>query len=312
MKHAAWLALVLSMGAFVSAFTGSAATAHTAEPGVDPGPVLLVRTAPDDGTPAANATSPAGDRATALALAALPAHERRAIVEHVTYASARLEAQLSPLGDDFGDDDALAELNRGLTPYMPALAAARAFDAAAWGSPSLSVRVAASCETAHAAPDETCLSLWDETDGPRQLGGRARFLAWSAAHAAVIDLDDAGAKQRCAEVLRSRVALADSPLALVLGAEDLAVAPNDDRRALEAAALRLGAVMSAGNLSGADSLDAMARPAPSGRAAPWLALSPTQLVIVPRLSAITRLGALADEIEAAAGGAKIRWIHRPQ
>lgn len=310
MKRTSWSAVAVFVSAVVSGVAGRSTTVHGSELEAHRGPVLLVRRGPESSATNAPATSRTDDRATALTLSSLPARERTAIVEQVTYASARLEAQLSPLGDDLGDDDALDELHRGLAPYMPSLAGARAFDAGTWGSPSLSVRVAASCESAHAAPDETCVPLWGD-DGSSEIAGRARFLAWSAAHAAVVDFEDVATRERCAEALRSRVTRAGSPLALVLAAEDLAVAPNEERQALEKATLRLGAVMAAGNVSGAEQLDTFARPVPAGRAAPWLTLTPTQLVIVPRLSALTRLGAVREEIETASGGAKLRWVHRP-
>ena len=158
---------------------------------------------------------------------------------------------------------------------------------------------------------ETCLSLWDTSDGAPDLGRRARFLAWAASRAAVFDVGTRERAEGCARALRERMSEDSSPIALVLTADDLALHPVPEWAALQDAAHRLGRAMAASHVEEATKLEAFARTAPQGRVAPWLALSPSTVLVVPRLSALAMTEALTQEIESVTGRGPFHWSHRP-
>ena len=273
------------------------------------GPVLLVRAL----APGASSKLPAGDedRATALAVASSSPSDRAAILELMDYTTARLEARLSPLGTDFGDGEGepVEQFRRAMAAQMPSFTAARELERGAWHAQDLAVRVASTCEGAE--KDETCLSLWSSDDGPTELGRRARFLAWAASRAALVDLGTPESAEACARRLRERTRLDASTIALVLTLDDLALRPVPDRALLETAAHKLGRAMAANDIREASHLESFARATPTGRVAPWLVVPPTAVVVVPRLSAIARPEDLTQEIESAAAGAPLRWLHHP-
>jgi hypothetical protein len=280
--------------------------------------VLVVGPGPEAG-PESEPEPAAGeeDRALALALASASGRQRAHLLELIDYAAARLEAKLAPWGVDLAEDegDAVVQLGHELAIYVPSLTAARELDRGAWKGPGLVVRVAADCGRANVGPDETCAPLWTgaserEVDAP--LVRRGRLLAWAAAGAGIVDLDRAEAFEAGARALRERTNLSGSTLALVLEAADLGLRPVPEREALEAAAGRLGRAMAANRVHERSShLDALGRAAPAGRAASWLSLGPTSLVVVPRLSAIARRDDFVREIETALGGVPMRWRRKP-
>jgi hypothetical protein len=279
-----------------------------------PGPVLVVRVLVADAGDAGAVREATGSEARAMAIAGVsmsPA-DRARILEQLDYTTARLEARLSPLDTDFGDDDPVDELRRSLERHMPTFTAARELERGAWRSADLAVRLAASCADGKPAADETCVSLWNdrEGDGPPALGRRARFLAWAASRAVVADLGTRERVAECARKLRERTSANASTVALVLTNDDLTLLATPDRAALHEAARRLGAAMAANGRRDTKDLEAFANAIPEDRAAPWLALPATALVVVPRLSAIADTDGFRKEIEAVAG-AQVRWIHGP-
>ena len=231
----------------------------------------------------------------ALAASSLSPSDRRRMLEMIDYTTARLEAKLSPFGTDFDEGDPVAQLRESLAPYLPSFTAARELERGAWQSADLAVRVAATCGDAHPAADERCISLWDATDSPHDPGPRARFLAWAASHALVIELGTRERAEAHARALRTRATLATSTLALVLLDDDLALLPTPDRADLQAAAHRLGRAMAANGVRDTKDLEGFARAAGGGRVAPWLSVSRTQLVVIPRLSALGRRDELRRE-----------------
>lgn len=298
--------------ALLAATAAVAATrARHRAPAPAAGPVLVVRAAISDASAGGGASREDGaaeDRAMALAGASIAPEDRKRILEQLDYTRARLEARMSPLGTDFEDGDPVEELRRSMRPHMPAFTAARELERGTWQSAELAVRVATSCADAKVAADETCISLWDPSDGPRDIGRRARFLAWAASHAVVVDLGTRARAEECARALRIRTSLEASTLALVLMDEDLDVHPTPERAELEASAHRLGRAMAASGTRDGDDIAALARPTPVTRAVPWLRLPST--AVVPRLSAIADAAGLKKEIEGAAG-ANVRWLHAP-
>jgi hypothetical protein len=294
----------------ISTAVALAALLYPREPVIE-GPVLVVRAV---AAPAAAAPPSEDDEdvAMALAVASIDPAERARILEEMRYTTARLEARLSSLVPDFGDDDVdpIDEFRRAMAAHVPSFTAARTFERSAWTTSDLTVRLARSCAEARPEGDEVCAPLWTD-HAERGPVARARFLAWAASRAAVVDLATPAAAETSARALRVRVSAPSSPIALVLTGDDLALRPVAERADLEDAARRLGRAMAANHIEDNHRLDAFARSAPKGRAAPWLSLTPSQLVIVPRLSALARLGEVASEIEAAANGAPVRWVHRP-
>jgi len=294
--------------ACAAVLVAAAAIAGARSGGAVRGPVLIVRTPPVGEARAA--ADDDEDRAIAIAIASTPPAERTRLLDAMRYTTARLEARLSPLGTDFGEDggDAVDELRRVMASYLPTFSAARAFARGAWSAPDLEVRAAASCGTL--AAGEKCVAMWRATD-TQATAERARFLAWAAARAAVADLGSRAAAEACARMLRERAAAPGSPVALALLDDDLALAPVAEREELKEAAQLLGRAMLANGFTDTQHLDAFARAPPRGQVAPWLDLPRTAIVVVPRLSAMADPGALERAIERAAGGAAIRWIHRP-
>ena len=263
--------------------------------------------------------SSAEDRAMALVVASTSSASREKILDVMRYATARLEARLSPLATDLGEDDAdpMQEFRHSMAPFMPSFTAARELERGTWRSADLAVRVAPACAEANVAPDEVCFSLWDTTDGPPDVGSKARFLAWAASRTAVVDLGTRERAMACAFALRERVGDERSTVALVLTRDDLLLRPLPHRQELKEAARNLGRAMAANDVEDTQHLEAFARAAPEGRVAAWLDVPAGGLVVVPRLSAIADAAGLAREIEAAARESTsdqpetLRWVHRP-
>jgi hypothetical protein len=245
------------------------------------------------------------DRALALAVASLSPEERRRLLDAMEYAATRIEGRLLPGADDLGEGDPVAELQKSTQKYQPALAAARSLARGKASARDLSARIVPSCDDRSIADDEKCVALWGEDRD----GSRARFLLWAAANAAVFETETA---RECASALRTRAFDDGSPVALVLGADDLALAPIPERDALKGAAHRLGRALTVTNRKeDGRQLESLGRAPPApGRALPWLDVTPKTVVVVPRLSALTRLGELDAAIARAPACPSPRWIHR--
>lgn len=296
---------VIAALSIACATAGIYAARTTKSPAMPPYAVLLFRY----DAPEATKTTRAGeDRALSLALASMSPAERARVLDLVSNTTARLETKLSPLGTDLGDDDAdpVVELQRDTERYVPLVTAARELDRGRWSSKDVRVRVAGACS--EAANGETCASLWDGR-GRTELERRARFFAWSVTAAAIIAFDTDDAFSAGAQQLRERTTMPSSPIALVLTRNDLAFEAVPERDQLRDAARRLGRAMAANKRKDESHLESLGRVAPAGRSAPWLALGPRTLLIVPRLSKAMSPKELADEIAATAGA--FVWVIRP-
>ncbi len=304
------VAVALVGAALAAGVTWSVVRDRFARAGDAPGVVVRARNAPEAGEAPNDARE---ERAMSLALASAPPAERRRLLERMRYATARLEARLSPLGDDLGDDEGDAEdqFRREAARYAPALIAARAIAAESAGRRDLDVRLVARCEGSKLAPEETCFALWDAPGSGPPLAEQARFLVWAASRAAVFELPARDAAEACARVLREKVLDDGSVIALVLTAEDLALRQAPDREELIDAARQLGRAMAANGLRDAHDLDTFAHVTPPGQVAPWLTLSSSSVLVVPRLSALVRVAEIAREVEAATSCKSLRWIHAP-
>lgn len=271
------------------------------------GPVLVIRPAapaPEDGD-----AERADDRAMSLAVASLSRSERAEVLAAMTYAAARLESRLTPLGEDLGDGDPIEELEKTIALYAPVLNGARAFEAGRWQSAELDVRVAGTCPPVR-APGELCVSLRGERgdEEPVAVAGRARFLAWSVAHAHILELPSEREARECAEALRERRRRDTSVMSLVLTKEDVELRPVPERDDLQRAARRLGAAIAASERRNPERLESLGRAAPAGHVTPWLNLSASIVLVVPRLSALARLAELPREVEELGSCRVARWV----
>lgn len=297
----------ISVTAAVIAIWAARATRATASP-----PVLIFRAtgAPPSARPTADPppTSAEEDRALALAIGSISPAERARVLDLVRNTTARLETRLSPLGTDLGDDgeDPVKQLQKDVARYLPSLTAARELDRGHWRSADLTARAAESC--ADAAPLESCVPLWRAT-ADSELERRARFLAWAATAAAIIELPSEEGRTESMRRLRERTAMPETTIALVLDRSALGFAPVAERDALKEAAHRLGRAMAANKRADRTDLESLGRTAPVGRSAPWLALGPRSVLLVPRLSASVRAEDFTREITAFA--TPFEWVTRP-
>ena len=177
----------------------------------------------------------------------------------------------------------------------------------------LSARVAGSCTEGSAAPNEICSPLLD--DGVRddklpKSVTRARLLTWAVSQSVVVDLGSAEASEAVARALRVHIGTS-SLVALVLTENDLTLRPVPDREEIRSAAERLGRAMAASHIEDEHHLEGIGRTPPRGRALAWLSLTPSQLFVVPRLSAFGRTREIEGEIERAAETTRVRWLRRP-
>ena len=265
-----------------------------------PGLVVSTRVDVDAG-----ADSSSEDRAMALAIASMPPEERRRLREAIDYAAARLEARVMPGGDDLGEGDPIDELRNATAKYDPALNAARSLSRREWRAQDLVVRGVASCANESLGPTEKCVPLW--TNEPE--GNRARFLAWAASSSAVFETNDVVA---CARELRD-AALRSSSIALVLLRADFSEGAIPERDALKDAAHRLGRALVVNHRDDdGKNLESLGRAAPDDAATRWLtaSLPANAIVVVPRLSALTRRAELLQTIERSPACRDVRWLHR--
>jgi hypothetical protein len=244
------------------------------------------------------------DRAMALAVGSLTPAERKKLLEAMEYASTRLEGSVTPGADDLGEGDPVTELETTTKKYMPSLSAARSLARGRASAKDASARVIASCDDPSIAKDEKCVALWADD----REGSRARFLLWAASNAVVLETESPAA---CATALREHALDDGSAIALVLASDDLTLASIPEREVLKDAAHRLGRALAVTKRKDEGrQLDALGRAAPPpGRALPWLEVSPSTVVVVPRLSALTRLGELRSAVLGAPSCRGVRWIH---
>jgi len=275
-----------------------------------PGPSLLVHPEPEPAREYDEPSAEAKARVMSLVVASLSPEERARTVEIMSYAAARLEARASSLVVDLGDDiDPMAELQMALGPYLPSITAARTLDRGVFKGAGFVATPAASCPPKLLPSGDTCLPTW-RPPAPiaedHAFAERVRFAAWPIAYATIADLGTRAMRDTVARSLRGATSTSTALHALVLTVNDLELTTLPEQPALVAAARRLGRAMEANDLHESSQLDGLARAAPPGRVAPWLTLSPSELLVVPRLSTVARAGELRERIRQAAGGASVR------
>jgi hypothetical protein len=246
-----------------------------------------------------------------LALATLPPGKRRQLAQEIEEMAASLEARANPLVVDVVEADPDSVLRR-LSPWLlPVANAAQALMAGHWRSTdgALCVDVISGNEAVQRASEGHLVDPWDDTARDAGPARRARFLAWPVAHARRIALADAAVTQRAVARLRSRVVVRDSTLAVVVDASlQRGFGAFDEADRLRNAcgrctkALRRARVREGGRLRAAVALLRGASQDPSDRPpVGWLPLEQTQVLVVPRLSALARRDAFEAEIAGVVG-----------
>lgn len=243
------------------------------------------------------------ERGMSLALTALPEKKRAELSEALHELVFRTEVRANPLVVDLEGKEPDAELQRVYASVAPTLHAARSVATRAHRSKerNFAAIVAAACPVSN---EVECVSLWGNEKGANI--ERARFLAGPIGDAVVVATKDAaGAEKLAAEIMaaeRTHIALAFTEHAI-----DAHLLPS----ALEVASLaRLAenTLKGHGTPEQRDLLHLLTLPIV--KSAPWLALSPNAVIIVPKVSARASLGAFVSEVRALTRE-QSREIHTP-
>jgi hypothetical protein len=256
-----------------------------------PGPVLSVVLA--EGAPTARG-APA--ESIALALGGLPPEEltrlRQRLEESTDLALRGAAPTLFDL-DVVAADAAAPDPFRQVLPDLPPLTAAANLVGAPWNAPGVSVKLGPTCDAAAAR----CLPLFVPADDRDPVVRRARALAWTLANAVCLRAL-AASRASLLPSLREAQTRPSSTIALVFAASQgvldealLAKVREQARRA--ATHLPEGAPLRPW-------LEALAAAQPA-----WalpIALDPDEVLVIPRLSALARLGDFRAEIDGASRG----------
>jgi hypothetical protein len=158
-----------------------------------------------------------------------------------------------------------------------------------------------------------CVPLWRSASPSRELR-RARFLEWPLAAAVVLGFVDRDAAREARDTLRSRAHDEGSRIAVVFDGDDLSGPRDEVIDAVRASAARAQALarrgqrlrMAEGNVHVLDVL--AAAPAP----VPWLRLDTEEVLVVPKLGALSDVEAFASEVERGLPKAgRVEWVRRP-
>ena len=296
-------------------------------------PVMLVARGPDART-ANDALTQIGvpveppargdERTAALALRALSKPELRGLQRALEELAERLETQTDPMVEDLDDSDPMAPIARMMRTFLPTLTACEALGERRRAAPDGTMVTAVNMECGvpggnSAAPLATvdCVPLWQSAPEDRYVA-RARFLEWPVAGAVVLGFADSGHARNARDALRQHARDAGSRVAVVFDGQDLAGTPDEAVDAVRVPAARAVALVRRGRpdlrLRGnAHVLDLIAG-APSSEVAPvpWLRLDGEEVLVVPKLSALTDLETFAVDVQRALPLAMpVEWVRRP-
>jgi hypothetical protein len=256
------------------------------------GPFLRIRR--DDGPIAARRELPPGS--VALALGGLPPEELTRLRECLAASTDAAVRRAAPMLFDVtgSDEDAgpAPDPLRQSLPDLPALTAAANVLGAPWHAPGVSVDLAPACVT---SSSEGCVPLFAPVvDRDEAFVRRGRALAWSLGNAAALRAREASRASLLASLRRAQMEPSGT-IALVFEASRGVL----DGAKLEV--LREEAHEAVAHLP----VEAPQRPwlealgdAPAAWALP-VVLDPDEVLVVPRLSALARLGDFRAEVEAA-------------
>lgn len=215
-----------------------------------------------------------------FALAALSSNRRSALLDEVEGAIASVEARHNPLLVDLVDDDVSAVFARHQRWFLPLCTAASALLAPRYTSPDgFGVEVLA----AGVPPAGDDVRAWTvEAETP--VARRARFLAWPASRSVLLRAESAGALERVRLSLGAACEDPTTALALVVDPGIAAGRSSDER--LGRVLARLADEKAATAANGGPDL-APRVPVPGRILSPWIALRDGELLVVPKLGALS-------------------------
>lgn len=248
-----------------------------------------------------------------VALTALPPERLRNVVDELEAVIAILDTERDPFAVDLLDEEP-EPIVRGLSRwFLPVLSAARALCAGHWSTPD--GRLTVSVEREGCGPDCRVVGAWA---GPGEevepLVMRARFIAWPISSALLIRCEGAERRREAAVALQRAIGSARSSFALVVDALAQGAEPSSmpALKRAELESIRSLAVkyreQSAGPVRSGkmawlmDLCESAALVRPDRRSLPWLRLDPTELLLVPRLSVLSRRPAFVAEARASLQG----------
>jgi hypothetical protein len=255
-----------------------------------------------------------------LLLASLTQADRSALLDDLLAALSSLEARLNPLLLDLAGaslDEVLAGRRAWL---LPAANACLSLADGRWGSPPGPSVVALPPGAPACGPGERELSpVAQPGEHPEPWQLRARFVAWPLGCGVMIRFPTEASAAGALEALRARVSSAASLVAAVVdrdalsrrldaGAGEQGDGASGDLRELRARArafVRLRAVHPAGEADDGELttlLGGLAEAPSTAPLLPFLALSPGEVLVVPRQGALARVGELRSEVSEAVAG----------
>jgi hypothetical protein len=250
------------------------------------------------------ARPPPAPASVSLALGSLPPDElpriREDLRDSADFALRHAAPDLLDLGEN-APEGATSGSARAALRDLPALTAAANVLGSPWGAQGISARLGASCDPTAVV----CVPIFAREAGPEvALIRRGRALAWALGHAAILRVA-AASRQAFEHALQEGRSNPRGTVAMVFHASRGTL----DEAELEA--LRRQARGSLEQLPASSLqrpwLQALAA-APSTWELPF-ALEPDQVLVVPRLSVLARLGDFEAEVERAG---TFEWIVRPR
>ena len=275
-------------------------TTHPSEL-LSPGPLLLV--VPSSVILPAPATLQS--QSSALAIAALSETQRKDLGDMLTELTERVHVATSPLVVDLRDDTLDEAVTSAARAYKPLMLAVASLSRTAWQDESLHVSRVDPCPV-----DALCFRPLAPA-GPSKMERDARMLAWAWSHAVLLHSPDERAHELAAEALQERALQPESTLAAVFTARAFA---RQDTATTEAARALRDVLPKRADAAMSPELTWLYALAEGQRAHPPMPLSPGDLLVVLRASAIARTPEADAEIDVAlrTSGGMWTWSARRQ
>jgi hypothetical protein len=214
-----------------------------------------------------------------LALATLPAARREAFLDEIEAALASMEARQNPLLVDLVDDDLAGVVRRNRAWLLPLCTAASALLARGYDAPDgFGVRVVPRGEP-HGSGDIVAWTVFENDPVAR----RARFLAWPASRSRIVRTKSPDTRRDVEAALREACGDSSATLALVVNRAMLFGRSGDERLERVLARVSEGAIRAK-----EDDFEISPRPPAVGKPlSPWVELSEEELLVVPKLGALS-------------------------
>jgi hypothetical protein len=247
-------------------------------------------------------------RGLALALRALPEARRTELVDEVSQWVAAAEARSNPFVVDLSDEST-PPLEGVRSWFLPIWNAATALDARRWRLPREDFDVAIVRDDVAGSGPRVFRAWQGAAEGDRQVE-RARFAAWAVTHARLVDCGSTEGRDRLAARLGDRLSDPESCVGLFVDSRHLdrveRCRPFDAILEMAERSRRLAARAEPGSLD--PELRSLLAHVPPGEpistVKDWLDLGTNEVLVVPRLGALARVGAYEGELKglrAAAG-----------